>query len=139
MARVLITEKLADRGLELLRNAGHEVDVQLDLSPEDLIKAVEGAHGIIIRSATQVTKEVIAAADELVVVGRAGVGLDNVDTKAATEAGVLVANAPTSNAVSAAEHTLAMLLATARNVPQAHSALVEGRWERSQWLSLIHI
>lgn len=133
MARVLITEKLADRGLELLRNAGHEVDVQLDLSPEDLIKAVEGAHGIIIRSATQVTKEVIAAADELVVVGRAGVGLDNVDTKAATEAGVLVANAPTSNAVSAAEHTLAMLLATARNVPQAHSALVEGRWERSQW------
>lgn len=133
MARVLITEKLAERGLELLRNAGHEVDVQLDLSPEQLLEAVKGAHGIIIRSATQVSKEVVAAADELLIVGRAGVGLDNVDTEAATSNGVMVANAPTSNAVSAAEHTMAMLLATARNVPQAHSALVDGRWERSQW------
>lgn len=133
MARVLITEKLAERGLELLRQAGHEVDVQLDLSPEDLLEAVKGAHGIIIRSATKITAEVIAAADELMIVGRAGVGLDNVDTEAATEGGVMVANAPTSNAVSAAEHTMAMLLATARNVPQAHSALIAGRWERSQW------
>lgn len=133
MARVLITEKLAERGLELLRKAGHDVDVQLDLSPDDLINAVKGAHGIIIRSATQITDEVIAAADELMVVGRAGVGLDNVDTEAATNGGVMVANAPTSNAVSAAEHTMAMLLATARNVPQAHAALVDGRWERSQW------
>ncbi len=133
MARVLITEKLAERGLDLLRKAGHEVDVQLDLSPEQLLAAVQGAQGIIIRSATQITEEVIAAADQLMVVGRAGVGLDNVDTEAATKSGVMVANAPTSNAVSAAEHTLAMLLATARNVPQAHAALVEGRWERSQW------
>ncbi len=133
MARVLITEKLAERGLELLRKAGHDVDVQLDLSPEDLLKAVKGAHGVIIRSATRITDEVIAAADELMIVGRAGVGLDNVDTEAATNGGVMVANAPTSNAVSAAEHTMAMLLATARNVPQAHSALVDGRWERSQW------
>ena len=133
MARVLITEKLAERGLDLLRNAGHDVDVQLDLSPEQLLEAIKGAHGIIIRSATKVTKEVIEAADELMIVGRAGVGLDNVDTEAATNGGVMVANAPTSNAVSAAEHTMAMLLASARNVPQAHSALVDGRWERSQW------
>ncbi len=133
MARVLITEKLAERGLELLRNAGHDVDVQLDLSPEQLLDAVKGAHGIIIRSATQITSEVIAAADELMIVGRAGVGLDNVDTDAATANGVMVANAPTSNAVSAAEHTMAMLLAVARNVPQAHGALMAGRWERSQW------
>lgn len=109
MARVLITEKLAERGLELLRNAGHDVDVQLDLSPEKLLEAVKGAHGIIIRSATQITQEVLAAADELVIVGRAGVGLDNVDTEAATEGGVMVANAPTSNAVSAAEHTLSLI------------------------------
>ncbi len=133
MARVLITEKLAERGLELLRKAGHEVDVQLDLSPEQLKDAIKGAHGVIIRSATQITDEILAAADELMIVGRAGVGLDNVDTEAATRGGVMVANAPTSNAVSAAEHTMAMLLATARNVPQAHSALVDGRWERSQW------
>ncbi len=133
MARVLITEKLAERGLELLRKAGHEVDIQLDLSPEQLLEAVKGAQGIIIRSATQITEEVLAAADELMIVGRAGVGLDNVDTEAATNGGVMVANAPTSNAVSAAEHTMAMLLSMARNVPQAHVALVDGRWERSQW------
>ena len=80
MARVLITEKLAERGLELLRKAGHEVDVQLNLSPDQLLEAIKGAQGIIIRSATQVTKEVISAADQLMIVGRAGVGLDNVDT-----------------------------------------------------------
>jgi len=133
MARILVTEKLAERGLDLLRNEGHEVDVQLGLDPAGLCEAIVGAHGLIIRSATQVTAEVIEAADVLQVVGRAGVGLDNVDTEAATAAGVMVANAPTSNSVSAAEHTMAMLLGVARNVPQAHAALTQGRWERSQW------
>lgn len=133
MARVLVTEKLAERGLELLREAGHDVDVQLGLDHSDLIMAIAGADALIIRSATQVTAEIIDAANQLRVVGRAGVGLDNVDTDAATANGVIVANAPTSNSVSAAEHTMAMLLAVARNVPQAHSALVEGRWERSAW------
>lgn len=133
MGRILVTEKLAERGLDLLRQAGHDVDVQLGLDPAALEAAIVGAHGLIIRSATQVTAELIAAADELQVVGRAGVGLDNVDTEAATSAGIMVANAPTSNSVSAAEHTMAMLLAVARNVPQAHAALVDGRWERSQW------
>ena len=131
--RILVTEKLAESGLDLLREAGHDVDVQLGLSPEELLEAIVGAHGVIIRSATQITAEVIEASDVLQVVGRAGVGLDNVDTEAATAAGVIVSNAPTSNSVSAAEHTLAMLLAVARNVPQAHAALVEGRWERSNW------
>ena len=87
----------------------------------------------IIRSATQVTAEVLEAADVLLVVGRAGIGLDNVDLEAATRRGVMVVNAPQSNIVSAAEHTMALLLAQARNVPQAHAALKEGRWERSQW------
>ena len=140
MARILVAEKLAESGLDLLRDAGHEVDVQIGLSPEELKTAIVGAHAIIIRSATQVTADIIEAADVLQVVGRAGVGLDNVDTDAATSQGVIVANAPTSNSVSAAEHTLALLLAVARNVPQAHGALTEGRWERSNWgLSLIHI
>ena len=141
-----MTEKLAESGLDLLRDAGHEVDVSLGLSHDELCEAIVGAHGLIIRSATQVTAEVFKASDVLQVVGRAGVGLDNVDTDAATAAGVIVANAPTSNSVSAAEHTLAMLLAVARNVPQAHAALTDGRWERSNWggvelmdLSLIHI
>lgn len=133
MSRVLVTEKLADSGLDLLRDAGHEVDVQLGLSPGELVNAIPGAEALIIRSATNVTADVFEASDVLRVVGRAGVGLDNVDTDAATAKGVIVANAPTSNSVSAAEHTMAMLLAVARNVPQAHSALVAGRWERSSW------
>ncbi len=133
MARVLVTEKIADGGLDRLRNAGHEVDLQLGLSPDDLLTAVKGAHALIIRSATTVTAEVLAAGTELQVVGRAGIGLDNVDVDAATKQGVMVVNAPQSNILSAAEQTMALLLAQARNVPQAHAALVAGRWERSKW------
>jgi D-3-phosphoglycerate dehydrogenase len=133
MARVLVTEKLSERGLELLRAAGHEVDVRLGLSPHDLLAAVPGAQALIVRSATRVTDEVLAAGPELVVVGRAGIGLDNVDVEAATRRGVMVVNAPQSNILSAAEHALALLLAQARNIPQAHAALVAGRWERSAW------
>ena len=131
--RVLVTEKIADGGLQRLRDAGHEVDIRTGLSAEELLEVVPGAHALIIRSATKVTKEVLAAGSDLVVVGRAGIGLDNVDTEAATEQGVMVVNAPQSNTLSAAEHTMALLLAQARNVPQAHAALKAGRWARSQW------
>ena len=103
------------------------------LSSEELLGAVVGVHASIIRSATQVTAEVLAAGTTLSVVGRAGVGLDNVDVDAATERGVMVVNAPTSNILSVAEQAMALLLAQARNIPQAHSALVAGRWERSKW------
>ena len=133
MARILVTERIADAGLDRLRAAGHDVDVRTDLSDDGLLGAVEGAHALIIRSATQVNDAVLAAASDLVVVGRAGIGLDNVDIAAATQRGVMVVNAPQSNVLSAAEHTMALLLAQARNVPQAHMALVEGRWERSRW------
>ena len=131
MARILVTEEIAEGGLDRLRAAGHEVVVQLDLS--QLLAAVVGAHALIIRSATQVTAEVLEAGSELVVVGRAGIGLDNVDVPEATTRGVMVVNAPQSNIISAAEHTMALLLAQARNVPQAHAALIAGRWERSRW------
>jgi D-3-phosphoglycerate dehydrogenase / 2-oxoglutarate reductase len=133
MPRILVAESIAESGLERLRAAGHEVDVRLDLDADGLLEAIVGASGLIIRSATQVTAEVLAAADSLMVVGRAGIGLDNVDVAAATRAGVMVCNAPQSNTLSAAEHTMALLLAQARNVPQAHAALVAGRWERSKW------
>jgi D-3-phosphoglycerate dehydrogenase len=133
MARILVTEKIADPGLDRLRAAGHDVDLQLDLTPETLLDAVVGAHALIIRSATTVTADVLAAGKDLVVVGRAGIGLDNVDTEAATAQGVMVVNAPQSNILTTAEHTMAMLLAQARNIPQAHAALVQGRWERSKW------
>lgn len=131
MARILVTEEIADGGLDRLRSAGHQVDIQLDLSK--LLDAVVGAHALIVRSATQVTAEVLDAGSDLIVVGRAGIGLDNVDVEAATRRGVMVVNAPQSNIVSAAEHTMALLLAQARNVPQAHAALTAGRWERSRW------
>lgn len=133
MARILVTEAIAEGGLDRLRDAGHTVDVREGLSPAELLEAVKGAHALIIRSATDVTAEVLAAGTDLVVVGRAGIGLDNVDTTAATERGVMVVNAPQSNILSAAEHTMALLLSMARNVPQAHAALVSGRWERSRW------
>src|SRR4029077_18494204 len=113
--------------------AGHDVDVQLHLTPEGLLEAISGADALVIRSATQVTAEVLEAADVLLVVGRAGIGLDNVDIEAATRRGVLVVNAPQSNIVSAAEHTMALLLAQARNLPQADAALRAGRWERERF------
>ncbi len=133
MARILVTEKLAAPGLELMANAGHQVDVQLSLDTPGLLEAVAGASALVIRSATSVTAEVLEAGRDLVAVGRAGVGLDNVDLEEATRRGIMVVNAPESNILSAAEHAFALLLAQARNIPQAHRALVEGRWERSKW------
>ena len=133
MARILVTETIADGGLDRLRADGHEVDVREGLDRAGLLDVVRGAAALIIRSATQVDDEVLAAGSDLVVVGRAGIGLDNVDVAAATARGVMVVNAPQSTIVSAAEHTMALLLAQARNVPQAHAALVAGRWERSRW------
>ncbi len=133
MARILVTEPLAEPGLQSLRDAGHEVDVRLGLSPADLLDAVAGAHALVVRSATKVTDEVLAAGADLVVVGRAGTGVDNIDVAAATRRGVMVVNAPQSNSLSAAEHAMALLLAQARNIPQADAALKAGRWERSRW------
>jgi D-3-phosphoglycerate dehydrogenase len=133
MARILVTEPLADAGLDALRAAGHDVDVQVGLSPDALLHTLPGAAALIVRSATQVTAEVIEAGRDLVVVGRAGAGVDNVDTKAATARGVMVVNAPGSNALSTAEHAMALLLSMARNIPQASAALRQGRWEKAKW------
>jgi D-3-phosphoglycerate dehydrogenase / 2-oxoglutarate reductase len=131
--RILVTEQLAQSGLDAMAGAGYTVDLQLGLSPEELLQAVRGAHALVVRSATKVTAEVLEAGRDLIVVGRAGVGLDNVDAEAATRLGVMVVNAPESNIISAAEHAFALLLSMARNIPQAHAALVDGRWERSKW------
>ena len=133
MARILVTETLSERGIEAMRAGGHDVDLQVGLSPEELGEAVKGAAALVVRSATKVTAAVLEQGRDLVVVGRAGVGLDNVDVASATDRGVMVVNAPESNILSAAEHAMALLLAQARNIPQAHAALVAGRWERSKW------
>ncbi len=130
--KVLVTEKIAETGLEKLRAAGFEVDVLLNLSKEELIEKIPSYDALIVRSGTKVTADVIERADNLKVIGRAGIGVDNIDTEAATKKGVIVANAPQSNIISAAEHTIALLLALARNIPQANASLKACRWERSK-------
>ena len=130
--RILVADPLAESGVAALGRL-HEVDVKTGLSKEELLQVVEGYDAIVVRSQTTVDADVIDAASSLKVIARAGVGLDNVDVEAATRHGVVVCNAPQSNVISAAEHTVAMLLAVARNIPQAHAALNEGRWERSAW------
>src|SRR5436305_5098263 len=132
-ARVLVAEPLAERGLDAMRAAGLDVDVQTGRSAAALTEAIKGAAALVIRSATQVTAGLLTAADDLIVVGRAGIGLDNVDVAEATRRGVMVVNAPQSNILSAAEHTVALLLAQARNVPQANADLKAGQWNRSKW------
>lgn len=131
--RIVIAETIAESGLDRLRAAGYEVDVQLDKTPEEMHEILRGAQGLIVRSATMVDAAMLKAGSDLVVVARAGVGLDNIDVEAATIQGVMVVNAPQSNVLSAAEHTMALIMAIARNVPQAHRSLMEGRWERGKW------
>ncbi len=130
--KVLVSEKLADRGVEALRQE-FEVDVLLGLSPEELLERIGEYDGLIIRSATKVTAEVIEAADNLKAIGRAGIGVDNIDIEAATKRGILVANAPESNTVAAAEHTLGLMLAAARHIPAADRSLRQGEWKRSAY------
>ena len=130
--KVLVAEQIAASGVDLLRER-FSVDVATDLSAEQLVDRIAGYDGILIRSATQLTAEVIGRADRLKVIGRAGIGVDNVDVAAATKRGIIVANAPQSNIVAAAEHTMALMLALARNIPQAHGSLTAGRWERSRF------
>jgi D-3-phosphoglycerate dehydrogenase len=130
--KVLVKEKIGDSGVELLREH-FDVDVGVDWSEEQLAERIGDYHGIVIRSATKMTAELIARGEKLRAIGRAGVGVDNVDVEAATKRGIVVANAPQSNVVTAAEHTMAMLLALARNIPQAHKSLIEGKWDRSKY------
>jgi D-3-phosphoglycerate dehydrogenase len=131
-ARVLVAENIGQSGIDLL--AEHfEVDTGFDWTRDQLAERLGAYDGILIRSATKLDAELIDAATSLRAVGRAGVGVDNVDVPAATKRGIVVANAPQSNVITAAEHTLALLLALARNVPQAHASLTSGKWERSKF------
>ena len=131
--KVLVKERIGESGVQLLRDAGLEVEVGTDWNDGELESRIGEFDGLLIRSGTQLTAELLERADRLKAVGRAGVGVDNVDVDAATKRGVVVANAPQSNVITAAEHTLAMLLALARKVPQAHESLTGGAWERSRF------
>ncbi|MDX6409624.1 MAG: D-3-phosphoglycerate dehydrogenase / 2-oxoglutarate reductase [Gaiellaceae bacterium] len=130
MSKVLVREEIAEAGIRLLRERGFEVDEDRD---SDLAETIGRYDAIIVRSATKVTADLIARADNLKVIGRAGVGIDNVDVEAATRRGIVVANAPESTVISAAEHTIGLLVALTRNIPQAHAALKQGRWERKTY------
>ncbi|MGI6105485.1 MAG: phosphoglycerate dehydrogenase [Raoultibacter sp.] len=131
--KVLVSEKLAEEGIKILQDKGFEVDVILDMSPEELVATIPGYAALIVRSATTVTREVIEAGTDLRVIGRAGVGIDNVDVEASTENGIIVCNAPFSNVTSAAEQTMCLMLACARNTPQAYNSMHAGKWERGDF------
>jgi D-3-phosphoglycerate dehydrogenase len=130
--KVLVTEPLAERGLELLRQ-DFQVDLRTDLAAAGLAGAIQPYDAVVVRSQTRVDAAAIEAGGKLKVIARAGIGLDNVDVEAATRRGVMVVNAPQSNILSAAEHTMALLLALARNVPQADASLRSGRWDRERF------
>jgi D-3-phosphoglycerate dehydrogenase len=130
--KVLVTEPLAESGIERLREHV-EVDERAGLAESELRSIISGYEGLVIRSATRVDSDLLERAANLKVVGRAGIGLDNVDVEAATRQGIMVVNAPQSNVLSAAEHTLALLLAQARNLAQAHASLVDGSWQRERY------
>ena len=133
--KILVTDTLADSGLAILRAASDmEVDYRPGLKGEALLKAVSESDALITRSGTAVTEELVNAGDRLRIIGRAGVGLDNVDVNACTARGILVINAPTANIMSATEHTMAMLLALCRNIPEAHASVKSGEWNRSKFL-----
>jgi D-3-phosphoglycerate dehydrogenase len=130
--KVVVAEAIAEAGVDGLSTLYDVVDA-VGRSREDLIELVADAAAIIVRSETKVDREMIEAAPDLVVIGRAGIGVDNIDLTAATEAGVMVVNAPNANTISAAEHTMALLLAQARRVPEADQSLREGRWDRKKF------
>lgn len=132
--KVLVCDKLSERGIELLRRGGLDVVVRTSLPPSELVREIKGFHGLIIRSSTKVTAQVIEAADDLKVIGRAGIGLDNVELAAATRKGIVVMNTPGGNTVTTAEHTVALILALARQVPQATASVKAGRWEKEKFI-----
>jgi len=131
-ARVLVKEKIADAGVDLLRGQ-FDVELGLEWDGSELEERIGEFDGILIRSATKLTPELIERADRLKVIGRAGTGVDNVDVDAATKRGIVVANAPEANSIAAAEHTMALMLALCRNIPQAHASLAGAAWDRGKF------
>lgn len=136
MPKVLISDKLSPRAADIFRDRGIEVDVIVGLSPEELIAKIGDYDGLAIRSATKVVADVIAAAENLKVVGRAGIGVDNVDIPAATQRGIVVMNTPHGNSITTAEHAIAMMFALARQIPEADRSTQGGKWEKSRFMGV---
>ena len=132
--KVLIADPIAEEGIEALKAAKIDVDVKLGLKPEELKSIIGDYEALIVRSETRATAEVIQAGKRLQVIARAGVGLDNIDLDAATHQGIVVVNAPTGNTIAATEHTVALMLALARHIPQANARLKSGVWKRTDYV-----
>jgi D-3-phosphoglycerate dehydrogenase / 2-oxoglutarate reductase len=128
-----VKEKIAQAGIDKLKAAGFKVDVKIEMTAEEMLEEIGKYDALIVRSSTQVTDEVIARANKMKIVGRAGIGVDNVNLEAATKRGIIVANAPQSNIISAAEHTIALMMACARNIAQASASTKSGKWERGKF------
>jgi D-3-phosphoglycerate dehydrogenase len=133
--KILVSDPLADEGLEILKQE-FKVDVKTELPEEELIKIIGGYDALLVRSGTEVTEKVIEAATKLRFIGRAGAGVDNIDMAAATRKGIIVANAPEGNTLAATEHTMAMMLSLARNIPQANASLKKKEWKRSRFMGV---
>jgi D-3-phosphoglycerate dehydrogenase len=133
--KVLVSDPIAEQGIEILKN-NVDVDIATGLEPSELIKRIANYEALIVRSETQVTKEVINAGKKLKIIGRAGVGVDNIDVNAATERGIIVVNAPEGNTISAAEHTIAMMMSMSRNIPQANASLKGKKWDRKKFMGV---
>ena len=134
MIKILITDKLAQEGIDVLKGVKEfEVVSKTGMKPDELKSVIKDYDALIIRSETNVTADIIEKADRLKVIGRAGVGLDNVDLKAATKKGIVAMNTPAGNTTSTAEHTMSLILAMSRNIPQACASLKAGKWERSKF------
>jgi D-3-phosphoglycerate dehydrogenase len=133
MVKIIISDKLSTEGVKILEEAGFKVDCKFGIKPEELKKIIGNYQGIIIRSGTNLTKDIIAKAHNLKVIGRAGVGVDNVDIEAATKQGAIVMNAPGGNTTSTCEHAFALMLSAARNIPLAHISMKNKTWERSKF------
>jgi D-3-phosphoglycerate dehydrogenase len=136
MAKVLISDKLSPAAVAIFRQRGVEVDMKTGLSPAELRAIIGDYDGLAIRSATKVTRELLEAAPRLKVVGRAGIGVDNVDVKSATAAGVVVMNTPYGNAITTAEHAIAMMFALARQIPEASASTKAGKWEKNRFMGV---
>jgi len=134
--KVLISDKLSAAAVEIFKNRGVDVDVKTSLKPEELLAIIKDYDGLAIRSNTKVTKAVLDAATRLKVVGRAGIGVDNVDTEAATARGVVVMNTPFGNAITTAEHAISMMMALARQIPDANASTHAGKWEKSKFMGV---
>src|ERR1700761_9642153 len=136
MPKVLISDDLSPRAVEIFQERGVDVDMKVGLKPDQLKEIIGDYDGLAIRSATKVTKEILEAAHALKVVGRAGIGVDNVDIPAATARGVVVMNTPFGNSITTAEHAIAMMFALARDIPQANTSTHAGKWEKSRFMGV---